>query len=137
MKTIYLVLAFSFLFLTSCTQDDNDNNSENNIVNGTWSIRNVSGGIAGINEDFQEGKMVWGFNRGKLTVTNLETNSFRYGLENGIYSYKIEKIKDIYFLYIDNSEFGGINLLKNGFIIDQNITSNGTGADGFTFKLLE
>jgi len=43
------------------------------------------------------------------------------------------------FLIIDGNEYGSITVLTNNLIIDQNLTSTGTGADGFiySFQLVE
>ena len=37
-------------------------------------------------------------------------------------------------LIIDDNEFGGLIILNNNLTIDQNLTSTGTGADGFIYS---
>lgn len=139
MRAIYLLLTCSIFVFQSCNSNDNPAKSEYDFINGAWNLRNVSGGIAGINEDFEEGNILWLFNieSGILKIVNLASDTTYTGPKAGSYTFQIDSPTDTPILYIDNSEFGGINLVESGFIIDQNIRANGSGADGFAFKLLK
>lgn len=119
---------------TDLTHEGNDK------VNGTWSLINVSGGFAGVDDDFEKGKIVWKFNaaNGSLIVTNNDTSSALYnGLPSGTYSYSILKEKDHYYLLLNDKEIGGVDVDKSQLIIDQNITTSGSGADGFVMVLIK
>ena len=119
---------------TDLTPEGNDK------VNGTWSLINVSGGFAGVDDDFEKGKIVWKFNAadGSLTITNNDASSAIYnGLPSGTYTYSIIKEKDQYYLLLNDKEIGGVDVAKSQLMIDQNITTSGSGADGFLFKLIK
>jgi len=72
--------------------------------------------------------------QGSLTVLNNNTNDVEDGLDSGTYNYSLLDDGNNTFLIIDDNEFGGLIILNNNLTIDQNLTSTGTGADGFIYS---
>ncbi len=137
MRAIYFLLACSLFLSQSCTLNDVEPQSEFDYVNGTWNLQNVSGGFAGVDDDFENGAILWTFNtnNGQLKVINNSDGSSIYsGLETGSYPFSIQASSDASILYINTREYGGLGELKNGFLINQNEMANGSGADGFLLK---
>lgn len=129
MKKIFLIL-FCGILLLGC--------SSNNILSTDkkFYLVNVSGGFAGVNENFDKGQIIWIFNEQNSTLKiEKNTNESFSGLNEGIYSYSIENIDSLQFLLIDQNEIGGVSTYENGMIIDENIRSTGAGADGFILTL--
>ena len=132
MKNLFLLfITYSFYITTSCT-----NNGNNDGQTETWNLTNISGGIAGVNNDFQQGTIIWILNpqSSTLTIENNNTDNNYDGFDSGIYAYNIQNISGKSFMIIEGIEFGGITILQNEIIIDQNLTSNGSGADGFILR---
>jgi len=132
MKNLFILfITYSFYITTSCT-----NNGNNDGQTETWNLINISGGIAGVNNDFQQGAIIWILNpqSSTLAIENNNTDNNYDGFDSGIYSYNIQNINGEIFIIIEVIEFGGITQLPNELIIDQNITSNGNGADGFILR---
>jgi hypothetical protein len=129
MKKITSILISLFLF-SSCVSN------KNSIIIEEFSLINVSGGFAGINENFAEGEIIWSFNTQNATLTvekNIQ-NVFS-GLSEGDYSYSIQNINDKQYFFINNIESGGVTNEENRMIIDENERSIGSGADGFIYQL--
>lgn len=93
-KLRFLLLLLSPLLLAfQCDDDPSDDTPA-----GTWSLVNVSGGIAGVNHDFPEGMITWKFrleNGGStVTVTNNNTDAEAEDFfDTGVYNYR----------YVDNT----------------------------------
>ncbi|MEC3908859.1 hypothetical protein VOI54_17660 [Tamlana sp. 2201CG12-4] len=132
----YLFIIICLITLTSCSISDDTPDNEVSITQ--WSLINVSGGLAGINTDFESGIIVWRFNNldGTLSVlNNNDDNSLEDGLDSGTYNHLfIEKDEDL-FLTIDGIEYGLVTISEDTetFILNQNITSTGSGADLFIY----
>lgn len=137
MKRNYaIVLTILFLIIAGCSK----NTDKSGIIplNGRWNLVNVSGGFAGIDEEFEEGTIVWNFETatGTLTVENNNTSDALYdGLPSGSYTYSILSDDKNLFLYIDNIESGAIIISLGQLVLDQNVLSNGSGADLFVLTL--
>lgn len=128
-KQITFILISLFL-ITSCTND------QNTIITEKFSLINVSGGFAGINENFAGGEIIWTFNTQNTTLTvekNIQ-NVFS-GLSEGNYSYSVQNINDKQYIFINNIESGSVTNEENRMIIDENEQSTGSGADGFIYQL--
>ena len=133
---VMLVLVLIFVF-NGCSTDGTD--EKNDKLSGTWNLINVSGGFAGIDEDYEKGEIVWKFNTndGTLIVTiNHGSEPMYNGLPIGTYTYSILEEKDQFYLEINDKEIGGIVLAKSKLVLDQNSTSSGSGADGFVMVLV-
>jgi hypothetical protein len=131
-----IVLAFLVFFSAGCQKDADDPVTDP--LNGSWNLINVSGGFAGINENFPAGSIIWTFNATAATlsvVNNDTTNALFDGLPSGNYAYSIFEVDKDSFLMVDAVEWGGLSFLQDELIINQNAMSNGSGADRFVLKL--
>jgi len=126
MKKLLLIFITCALCLSSSCDNDNANTKSE-----SWFLVNISGGIAGINEDFEKGIIVWTFNEEDAILTVENTTGSTNGFESGTYSYNILNTNDQRYLVVENNEIGGITTSGNQLIINQNMQSGGSGADGF------
>ena len=133
MKRFLIIVTLSLILLTNCSVSDN--NDENQIIKTYWHLRNVSGGLAGVNINFDFNKIVWSFDEEThiITVNNTNTDDVEDGLDTGNYPYSILNVGSDSFLIINSNEFGGLTVSQTQLIIDQNSTSTGGGADGFIY----
>ena len=121
----------SLVLLTGCPQDV-DILPENNTSEGTWHLRNVSGGFAGIDLDFIPNEVKWTFTEADSTVEvlnniiNMNAQNFHSGPDDGTYSYSVQLINGSEHLLIDGED-KGIMLIEN----DSLFIDDGVGADGF------
>ena len=141
---IKILMAHFCLFTLSCSiNNDNNNVPVNYTVE--WHLTNVTGGVEGVDETFDMGTIIWVFDEsnGILTVENTNNDDSKEdGLDSGSYNYSIANIGNDSFISIDSNELGEISFITNSQLsIDQNSTSQGTGADGFIYtftrKLIE
>ncbi len=94
MKKIIFLNLICVLLCLSCTQDDDvilTDPSE-----GSWSLINISGSFAGIDQDIEEGVIVWTFNPVDNTITVVNNNTDEEIIdffESGTYAY----------IYVDNN----------------------------------
>ena len=135
MKHLIVALIFVSSF-TRCSNADDDMKSD--ILNGAWEVANISGGFAGIDDDYAPGTITWTFTSAtsKLhIVNNNDLASIIYdGLPTGEYDYAVLKVEKELFLNIKGQEFAAITVLNGQLILDQNKTTTGTGADGFVLR---
>jgi len=139
MKSNILIVLCCLIFVILGCDKDSASNSKTPI-NGTWNVRNVSGGFAGIDDDYEEGVIIWTFDsqNSALVVENNNTSNTIYdGLASGHYSYSVLDLNKNQFLLVNNNELGGITILNSELVVDQNVMSNGTGADNFIIKLVK
>jgi len=132
---LILLLIITFGTLLSCTIDDDDTPT----IAGAWQVKNISGGLAGIDDTYTQGTIKWTFNSQNFTLTVVNNNPLNTtiydGFAPGIYSYSITKNNDSSYLVIEGNEFGESTLTVQNLIINQNKLSTGTGNDGFILKL--
>lgn len=137
MKNKILIAVVFCLFTLSCSISNNDNTDPPANYKVEWHLTHVSGGVAGVDETFDMETIIWTFNEATnmLTVENTnEDNSKEDGLVSGSYSYSIAYVGNKSFLTISSNEFGEIVFTsENKISIDQNSTSEGSGADGFIY----
>ena len=91
-KSIKLLLAiFCAIALNSCSNSSDDNDPVTTTLNGTWRLANVSGGITGISDDFDDASITWTFNPdGSINIWNTNTDDTKQDLiETGDYDYAI------------------------------------------------
>ena len=136
-KILTLLFVIGFGFLTSCNNDD-DNSTQVKTISGTWNLKNVSGGLQSVNVDYSRGDVKWSFNQTNNTLivennVTTEPKVIYAGFDSGTYNYEIQQGPNNQILFIDEIESGGI-ILTDFFILNQNITMSGSGADGFVFK---
>jgi hypothetical protein len=138
MKAYGLMLFLGLIFVfTGCSTDNA--HEKNDKLGGTWSLINVSGGFAGIDEDFEKEAIVWKFDTkdGTLIVANNDgSNAINNGLPTGTYTYSVLQEKDLFYLEVNDKEIGEIAIDKSQLVLDQNSTTMGNGADGFVMVLV-
>tara|TARA_B110000902_G_C13712324_1_gene361775 strand:- start:55 stop:471 length:417 start_codon:yes stop_codon:yes gene_type:complete len=128
-----LIMILGIVFFTNCNSDDDSNQAET--LNGIWNVKNISGGFAGIDDEYDAGIITWTFNNQVITIVNNESQGNIYsGFESGTYNYSINEVNGNNYITINNAEYGGYALSINNLTIDQNQTSSGSGADGFMLQ---
>ena len=134
-RSLTLIVLSAIALLIGCSSSDGIGKDP---IDGNWEVHNISGGFAGINDDYQQGTIIWSFDsqNSKLTISNNNaTNTIYDGFESGEYSYSIIHIDKRLYLQINGQEFGGVIISLNELVVNQNITSTGSGADGFVILL--
>ncbi len=136
MKQSILALVFvGFLTLVGCSTTDNAPAPKEDILSGSWEVQNISGGFAGINDDYEAGIITWTFTTptSKLEIINNNDKAgiIYDGLVSGEYDYSILTVSNKQYLEINGQEFAGISISNGQLLLDQNQISTGTGADGF------
>ena len=135
MKNILVALCLTLMFMNCKSDDDSHDNS--GTLQGEWSLVNVSGGLAGVDDNFDTGVIVWSFNQETLTltVTNNNTEIVVYdGLPTGTYEYKVLTTDGVTSsLVIDDYDFSMIidTLTHTTLLLDDGIVVDGFGV---TFK---
>ncbi len=132
---LMLYVFSTVLLLVGCNTSDDTGKDP---INGVWDLRNISGGFAGINDDYPPGIITWSFSKKNSVLTvinNNGTNTIYDGFESGKYPYSILQIDKVLYLEIDGNEFGGLVISQNELVIDQNICVSGNGVDGFVLLL--
>ena len=136
LQTLILTLFVGIGLLASCSKDDTNNIPQEELLKGTWSLKNLSGGFAGLDENYADGIITWTFNSQNQTIIidNNEPSSKSFTFDSGTYNYSIIEISGQKYLKIENDEYGGLTIITNNLTIDQNKISSGVGADGFILK---
>src|SRR5690554_5794038 len=131
-KTLIITLLFGIGLIVGCS-DKTDITPQQDLLNGTWNLKKLTGGFAGIDINYSEGAKTWTFNAQNQTilVNNNDTASTNYIYDNGTYHYSITEIKNQKYLNIENDEYGEFTVSTNTLTIDQNKISNGVRDDGF------
>ena len=132
MKTLILIfiLLIGLGFITSCDKND-DTPKQENAINGSWNLKNVSGGFAGINIDYTLGEVKWTFIRNNNTlivenyIDSTGTEDIYAGLDSGTYSYEIELEGEKQLLFIDDIKRGEINIIDDILKIDYGVVADG------------
>ena len=68
-------------------------------------------------------------------VNNAPSDTLYTGLGTGSYRYSVEVKNSNAYLRINDVELGGIAFFRSKMVVDQNIGSQGHGADGFVLVL--
>ena len=137
----FLISIGCFLLLMSCSEETTTRSSLNEV----YALRNVSGGFAGADVDYENGAVTWTFDadQHELVVTSLIINngpqSVYLPLQSGTYQYSTTQSNRKTYLQIeghqiyDNGDYGRYILNADGsLVIDQGEGSTGTAADLFT-----
>ena len=132
---LLIVLCCAFVF-TNCSLSNDSETPQN--YKKSWHLINVSGGFAGVNENFELETIIWSFDEptAKLTVVNNNSDdTIQDGLASGAYDYSIDIAEDgKSYITIDANELGLLTVNQTGMFIDENMMSTGTGADGFIYS---
>jgi hypothetical protein len=126
MKTLKaLVLLFCSLTLSSCNESNDDNNEEFSLEGG-WTLTKVQGGIAGINDNFDEQLITWTFNAdGTISIWNTNTDENKTDFfDTGEYDFAIEPNSATpescaETLFLDNVSFGCHSITGNTLTLSQ------------------
>ncbi|WP_111308227.1 hypothetical protein [Confluentibacter sediminis] len=137
MKYSLIIACISFFALTNCSLDSVDNDIPK-VTRVLWHLKNVSGGVSGVDNDFPANKIVWEFRdaTSTLTVSNTNTDtSIEDGLDSGTYSYTIVEVGSDAYIKINSNEVGKITITNSGntLTINQNLKSSGSATDGYIY----
>lgn len=141
MKQLQFLPYFLFALTLFACHQDSDNNFPvpvNPSINGEWTLINVSGGIAGTNDDFPSGTITWTFNTAdaKVTVVNNNTDDSKQDiLEDGIYPYTFEVNTAAPDLCATTISIGGMNLGCYN-VTTHELTMGQVETDGYLLKLV-
>lgn len=135
MNKLKFICVFVCLGLVFLGCEKTDKARDDIFENLSWNLTNISGGFAGVDNDFDTGLIVWTFDSGSLTVVNNNTSQDYDVLASGDYSYSILQAGGKIYLKIDGLEMGEIVASPNSIVVDQNKKSTGAGADHFAFTL--
>ncbi len=135
-KEQFLVLAFGIFLLQSCSPDESIPIQDNLLLN-TWHMQQISGGIAGINEQFDTDELTWTFldNDSIEVQNNVHPDSSKYLFclfDSGTYSYTFTDTSGVQSLVIDQYHFNISDLTDTLLDLD-----NGAVADGFYYRLVK
>lgn len=137
MKNSIIIALISLLTFTNCSLNSDDNtNATPQVITIYWNLVNVSGGFAGVDDDFEIGTIIWRFNEltETLNVDNGNTDDTKQdGLDSGNYSFSLLNVGQDTFLIVDSEELGNLTITGNQLVINQNETSGGSAADGFIY----
>ena len=119
-KDICLLLLI--VFTLACNDDDVSSNNEPTLK-GQWSLTNVTGGFAGIDDAYEKDVIIWGFNPNdqELTVTNTNIELIIYdGFPTGVYDYQVVNLTgDAVTLMIDDFNFSLSALTDSSFVLQK------------------
>lgn len=124
-----LFLTLSLVLCSACNNDDNANMEDP--LAGTWDLSTVYGGLILVNIEYNEGDVIWTFNRsnGQLVVQNniLTTGPEQIysGLPTGTYNYDVSIEDNQEILYVDNERKGALIFETSSFQIDNGLASDG------------
>ena len=132
MKTVILTFLLLIVLgiITSCDKNEDSPKLEN-AINGTWNLKRVSGGFAGMSIEYIAGEVKWTFNQKNSTLiveNNIESTGpedIYAGHDSGTYSYEIELKGEKQLLFIDDIKRGEINVIDDILKIDDGL------CDGF------
>lgn len=131
------VMLFGLSIFMGC--DKKNETPQMETLNGTWNLKNISGGFAGVDDDFETGLVTWTFDEpsSTLTVVNNSSQEFIYsGYETGTYTYTIVEISGHEYMIIEGTEHGKYLIQGNLLTINENELQSGAGADGFVFEFV-
>mgnify|MGYP000498269196 CR=1 FL=1 len=127
MKNVFYALTF-MLLMFSCTSDDDNQNTEATL-NGSWHLVNISGGLVGVNDDFDTGLITWIFNENNLELTVINTNTTDVifdGLASGTYNYQpLTTTGENTDIVVDFFSFRITTLTTVQLILDEGIAADG------------
>lgn len=131
---LILTMFFGFCILSGCSSDDDNTVSQKEeSLNGTWDLKNLSGGFPGLDESYAPGEITWTFDTQNETIIieNNNSASTAFIFVSGTYNYSVITENNQKYLNINGDEYGGLTISPDSLIIDQDQISYGVGADGF------
>ena len=131
-------LIFLLVILTCCTScSDTDDTIPQDPLEGVWYLKNVYGGIQGIDLDYDVGDVVWNFAMDQSTLrvetTFLTTGpkSIYKGLDSGKYTVGFDKQDTIRTIRIEGVRFQVLQIDQSNLVLD-----DGLAADGFVRRFV-
>ncbi|WP_132066066.1 MULTISPECIES: hypothetical protein [Aquimarina] len=129
---IYVIFLFTII---GCSGDDDgapvNPPSNPSGLTGIWNLVNVTGGFAGINDDFDKGVIVWDFDDTKKRVEVTNNNAANSSTEDlfptGIYTFSIITINGNKELIVNERNLGNFEITTNEFVVDEQFK------DGFRY----
>ena len=121
-----LMMFYLFLSLIlACTKSDTPAEE----ISGSWNLVKVRGTIAGIEQDYPIGDIIWTFDNGNIIVRNNYTGQWNVSMTSGTYPYTIDTSKNN-LLEVKSEYFGNYDIKKDTLNITQSLISDGID---FTF----
>nr|WP_315193587.1 hypothetical protein [uncultured Flavobacterium sp.] len=138
MKNIVFFLGLAFLCIGSSCSNENSSSDDEPQVNSSWVLKNTSGGITGINDNFVNGDVIWDFdssNKSLKVTKNVSTTGS--GIPAGVYTYSVKKEGKKSLLVIKHSDVVYATLSyeflnENGVVFKDEAI-----ADGFQFTFVK
>lgn len=123
------MLISGVVLFTNCKSKDDSIQIED--LNGIWNLKNVSGGLQGINIDYARGEVKWNFilESNTLIVENNIVSTgpadIYAGLDSGTYTIEIEQDGETSTLFINDVKRGVIIFLNDNLILDDGLDTDG------------
>ena len=127
-RILLLIMLLSVSFTGCRNDDDHCEEPQQSSISGTWNLTNVSGGLAGIDDDYESGLITWAFNAetSLVTISNLNTNPVIFdGLPTGTYDYEIDTTNMPHTITIDFLSLEVAVLTDIQLILDEGMISDG------------
>lgn len=124
----YMSILFLLLITYNCDLSDDSQQNTNPTLHGTWSLVNVSGGLAGVDDDFESGIITWDFKTetSEIIVTNSNTSEVIHsGYPSGTYSYEVISTENDITVAIENTSLKLEILTNFQLILDEGLASDG------------
>ena len=128
----YLYILLILIILIGCSTGD-DTNNRSVSLQGAWNLVNVTGGFAGVDQDFDKGTIIWNFNESDamVEITNNNTVTGVYdGFPSGTYTYSINTTVDIDELIVNEVNLGTFTSTSENFSVNQQFR------DGFEIQFM-
>lgn len=135
MKVKFIFLLVFLAWCASCS--DTDDTIPQDPLEGVWHLKNVYGGIQGIDLDYEVGDVVWNFAMDQSTLrvetTFLTTGpkSIYKGLDSGRYTLGFEKQDTTRTILIEGIKYRVLEIDQTDLVLD-----DGLAADGFVRRFV-
>lgn len=132
-----LFILTCFFTLTNCNVNEDLPEQEAQNYRTEWHLLNVSGGVAGVNDDFEANTIIWIFDQenNSVNITNNNTDDTKQdGFDTGTYSFSSLESNDSFYMVINGDELGEYTFPNQQTLqIDENYKSDSDGTDGFIY----
>ena len=127
-RILFFLYISTFSILAGCDKDDDSPKVD--AIKGVWNLKNVNGGLLGININYTKGEVIWNFNgTGSLIVENnivtTGPEDIFAGFDSGTYEYEIKTEDHAQILYINHVKRGQIDIASNTLLIDDGLAVDG------------
>lgn len=114
--------------MLSCKSDDDANPFMPVTLNGSWSLVQVTGGFAGVDDSFDHGVIVWEFNKqtSQVTINNAnEEDTIFDGFPSGMYPFETSVSEDVTTITIDGIDMNLTTLTPTELELDEGVAFDG------------